>query len=334
MHHASTRLSKDEMPIREVPWEDYVTPIQPDIISALEYMKSIPQAKQRSEEWFAARRNYITASNAYKAFQGKGGRNQLIYEKCSPPIPIPTNLESPMHWGQKYEPVTQMLYEKKFNTTIEEFGCIPHKDFPFLAASPDGIVTNELLPRYGHMIEIKNPVSRDLKDGKAPPHYFVQMQLQMEVCNLDVCDYVETKFREITLETFLLTNTTKGIILHFQTREGDPVYEYKPIGMDMQQFTEEWFPVQLQKHEFYQKTIYWELVSFTCVVYPRNRQWFSASLAELKSVWDEILAIRDSPEEWEKRAPKKRCTWTPDDIKEEGTEVKSGVSMRVKRKSS
>ena len=42
---------------------------------------------------------------------------------------------------------------------VEEFGCIPHETIPFLAASPDGIVTSNKL--NGRMIEIKNVVSRN-----------------------------------------------------------------------------------------------------------------------------------------------------------------------------
>ena len=44
----------------------------------------LTQPAQRTPEWYAFRRNLITASNAYKAFESQSSRNQLIYEKCQP----------------------------------------------------------------------------------------------------------------------------------------------------------------------------------------------------------------------------------------------------------
>lgn len=60
-----------------------------------------------------------------------------------------------MHWGQKYEELSVMFYEKQYNTKVEDFGCIPHDDCYFLGASPDGIIVDEESPIYGRMLEIK-----------------------------------------------------------------------------------------------------------------------------------------------------------------------------------
>jgi len=45
------------------------------------------------------------------------------------------------------------------------------------------------------MIEVKNVVSRVIT-GIPKEDYYIQMQLQMEVCDLNECDFVETKFIE------------------------------------------------------------------------------------------------------------------------------------------
>lgn len=106
-------------------------------------MKSKPQPEQRTNEWYEFRHNLITASNAYKAFESDSMKNQLIYEKCQP---IKTscggssdtqyqnkqvNIHTPFHWGQKYEPVSVMLYEYIYDTKVGDFGCIKHEQYSF-----------------------------------------------------------------------------------------------------------------------------------------------------------------------------------------------------------
>ena len=64
-----------------------------------------------------------------------------------------------------------MIYEHKYSTKIQDFGCIEHQTHPFLAASPDGIVTGK--NNFGRMIEIKNVVSRDI-NGIPKTDYYIQ----------------------------------------------------------------------------------------------------------------------------------------------------------------
>ena len=130
----------------------------------------------------------------------------MIIEKCEP-ININkfkcTNCNSPLHWGQKYEPLSVLYYEYINKSSVSEFGCIPHNKYSYLAASPDGIICDEESEIYGRMLEIKNVVSREIT-GIPKMEYWIQMQLQMEVCNLNECDFLETKFVEyINMEDYL-----------------------------------------------------------------------------------------------------------------------------------
>jgi len=90
-----------------------------------------PQPDQRTPEWYERRNNLITASAASKAFGSQASVNQLVYEKCknqnqnhncSPPTPLQGSVNSPLHWGQRYEPVTVMVYEHRNHTKLGEFG--------------------------------------------------------------------------------------------------------------------------------------------------------------------------------------------------------------------
>jgi hypothetical protein len=45
------------------------------------------------------------------------------------------------------------------------------------------------------MLEIKNVVNREI-NGIPIEEYWIQTQLQMQVCDCDECDFLETSFKE------------------------------------------------------------------------------------------------------------------------------------------
>ena len=166
------------------------------------------QPQQRTIEWYQVRYNLLTATNIGQLLSSDSDANlnRVIYEKCKPlettflgnSSSNEIKIDSPMHWGQKYEPVTLAIYEKKYNTKVGDFGCLVHSNTQYscIGASPDGInndITNT--ERFGRMVEIKNVVSREIT-GIPVTKYWIQTQIQMEVCDLEECDFVETKFKE------------------------------------------------------------------------------------------------------------------------------------------
>ena len=269
----------------------------------LEYLKNIYQPEQRTPPWYTFRHDHITASNAWKALGTVASQNQLIYEKCLP-IQIdkykPSLTETPMSWGNKYEHLTTCLYEERNQTTISSFGCIEHRDYPFLAASPDGIVTGE--NNYGRMIEIKNVVSREI-NGNPKEDYYIQMQLQMEVCDLDECDFVETKFVEFDTENeYSQYEGKKGVIMVFLEQE-EFSYRYMPFDTpDYSLWIDETFS---NTPLTWFKNVYWKLDVYSCVLVKRQREWFKAAVPAFVSIWETILRERESGE-YVNRAPKKR----------------------------
>ena len=268
---AKNDLFKHFMPPRSYP--DTIILEEPDfdfIDKQLNILRNKPQPSQRTKEWYEFRHNLITASNAYKAFENQNVQNQLIYEKCQPlnqnlyidseedtkedtKEVVMVNVNTTLHWGQKYEPLSVNIYEYIYKTKIEDFGCIQHEKYSFLGASPDGINIDRQSERYGRMLEIKNIVNREI-DGIPKKEYWIQMQLQMEVCDLDECDFLETKFTEYPdYESYLFDtsnefsnlclskcNQMKGIIIYFHTTEGKPFYIYKPLELIHPQEIEEW----------------------------------------------------------------------------------------------
>jgi putative phage-type endonuclease len=286
-------------------------------------LREIPQPVQRTPEWYKFRWNLITASNAWKAFESQSTINQLIYEKCQPlknftdiddeEIKM-VNTNTTLHWGQKYEPLSVLIYENNYKTKIEDFGCIQHPVYKFIGASPDGINVDKNSDRYGRMLEIKNVVSREI-NGIPKKEYWIQMQLQMEVCNLDECDFLETKFIEYSdfnsyKNDVISSDKMKGIIIYFHTKEGKPFYAYKPLDLidehDITQWEDETLNLyQSEEYNYtYMKFIYWKLEVLSCVLVLRNREWFKNNIPQLEKVWKIIEEERVSG--YEHRAPVKK----------------------------
>jgi len=306
-----------------------------EIQDAISYLDSIPQHEQRTKEWYKTRYNLITASNAYKAFESQSVQNQLIYEKCIPLFinennennegsginekSSPVNVNTTLHWGQKYEPISVMYYEHTYNTNVCDYGCIPHNKYTFLGASPDGIVTDPKSNRYGRMLEIKNIVNREI-NGIPKKEYWIQMQLQMETCNLDECDFLETKFIEYENETeyfsdgnftHSMNGDMKGIILYYSTDSGRPIYIYKPLNMEQKDYIswETQHMIDQEKNgNTWIKNIYWKLEEISCVLVLRNKKWFNDNVYQLQNIWNIIVKERISG--FEHRKPNKRIKKT------------------------
>ena len=330
------------------------------------HLKSLPQPPQRTPEWYAHRHNLITASNIYKALGSEALYNSLVCEKCKPLVKVTeeqgqgtqeeqgthkdvsppeytcgihaysegqrrsppeyVNTQSSLHWGNKYEQVSVMVYESMFPgcKVDSAFGCIVHPHHSFLGASPDGIVISG--SREGHMVEIKNRVSKDIT-GIPSLAYWTQTQVQMEVCELEYCDLFETSFKEFMNEAAFYENAEmheyRGVILYLVSRNetGIPRYEYmSPINVceDLEKDKERmavnaWIKQRLSDagKEFIQVEVqYWYLHEVSCTIIPRNRAWFQAALPRFQDIWSTIE--RERVTGYDHRLPKKRTQTPPE----------------------
>jgi putative phage-type endonuclease len=326
-------LDFSKIPRRSLPYQCILEKANKNIDELsrqIENLKQLPQPKQKTKEWYEFRYNLITASNIWKALSSESQRNSLIYEKCKPFNVFQsnnsmTNTESAFHWGIKYEPLTIMIYEHMYQTKIDDFGCIQHPENDFIGASPDGInidLSNK--ERFGRMLEIKNIVNREIT-GIPKEEYWVQTQVQMETCNLDECDFVETRFKEYQTEEDFYSDTEreyKGLILYFVvnttnmsikeisenlTNVNAPVYKYMPVDVSCDKETiEQW--VQCEKMNNPDLTLfkrnYWYLDEISCVLIQRNKYWFEAALPLMCDTWTTIL--KERKDGYEHRASKKR----------------------------
>ncbi len=330
----------------------------PDTINVL---RAQWQPAQRTQEWHQYRWTMITASNAYKAFESDAARNALIFEKCKPmeiveegvePVAPIVNANGAAHWGNKYEPVSVSFYEYIAGGKVEDFGCLRHPRYPFLGASPDGIVTDLRSPRYGRMLEIKNPVSRVLT-GTPKNDYWVQMQMQMEVCDLHLCDFLETKIVEYTDQCafaadahptdFGLTADGKwrGMIVHMVDRHKNPHYFYPPRTVDSDEALRQWRDQTLQPYQQQQQQEqpssaehqlqfltcrYWKMDHYSLVTVERDRAWFANAVDTLREVWDTIEHERQHG--FDHRAPNRRG---PRKNNKNGTQVPKCLLLHINK---
>ena len=285
------------------------------IDNLLKSYENMEQPEQKTVEWYKFRWELLTASSIWKALDTQSNQNNLILSKC---VPInmkkhsSVNINSPFHNGHKYEPLSTMLYEYDNNTIIGEFGCIRHPTISFLGASPDGINIKKDSLLYGRALEIKNPVNRELT-GIPKKDYWVQMQLQMEVWDLEEVDFYETCFKEYDNEEqfnldgdFSRTkmNKRKGIIIQFFNGT-KPVYYYPPVDINKDEF-DKWYNNCLDSNTELNwiKNIYWYLDDYSCVTVPRNKKWFNTVLPKFENIWNTI--VKERKEGYEHRKPSKK----------------------------
>lgn len=281
-----------------------------------------PQPPQRTPEWYNARNKRITASEAasclfmskptceayveefsIKNFKYKDTEGLNHYEKREDYI-IKKGAafygESVFKdsiytlWGKKYEEVANILYCQLNNTTVIEFGLVPHSRLKWLAASPDGITPD------GIMLEIKCPKSRKIDETRVPIHYWVQTQIQMEVVDLDFCDFLECEIEELgTEEEFINTQVgdkqAKGIVLQINNTGPDPKFIYPPVHIKTTEEYIEWKNEQMKLRDDLIPSFHF-ITKYNNQRVKRSKSWFNNVKADLKRTLDIITHLQESEE--------------------------------------
>jgi len=134
----------------------------------------------------------------------------------------------------------------------------------------------------------------------------------METCDLDECDFVETRFLEYESETAFNQDDSssveyKGLIMYF-THDGRPIYKYAPLNLSAEELAA-WEAEQHEQTEHvWIRNIYWKVDQFSCVLVQRNQRWFQDNISTLQQVWKTIEHERAHG--FQHRAPAKRVAAT------------------------
>jgi len=253
-----------------------------------------PQITQRTAEWYSQSKNVLTASEFASILGTERAVGSLVLSKIAPVVEGSTNRlvcstadMSALDWGVRFEPVVKQILEAKWSTEILEIGRLVHPTDKTLAASPDGLVKSAADPlRVGRLIEIKCPVRREL-NGKVPFEYWCQMQIQMEVADIDECDYVEVKlaspYKDSKYVEPVDEKDAKGMVWIFQcgdTCELKYAYtvkekeDWEALG---------WFCIE---------TVPWHLDQFFSTTVQRDRVWFESTAEKRAEFWRKVADAR------------------------------------------
>jgi putative phage-type endonuclease len=241
-----------------------------------------PGIAQRTPEWYAAREGLITASNfADAASKSDAARRSFVRRKVDPK---PFLGSDATRWGVKYEDVACALYEHYNHTTVAEYGLLLHPTEPHLGASPDGITP------YGVMVEIKCPYTKTLSD--IPPEYSAQMQGQLEVCGLQVCDFAVCRAREFEDEAAFWAMrsdpTVDSARLGAVSTDADGIARYTKPG-DSDEFIRQFASSAREGG----RTLTWHHVfSFRVQRVKHDAQAWALTSERLRITWDDILHAR------------------------------------------
>lgn len=270
-------------------------------------LDAAPQPEQRSPEWFAMRETMITASDMATAIEENPyqGPLDLIKKKCHITGYQPNKYTE---WGVKYEPVADLVYEYKFNKKIKEYGLLKHEIISHIGASPDGITSD------GIMVEIKCPLTRKIS-GIVPHYYWVQIQIQLEVCDLHWCHFEECGLSEYeNEEEFILDSNQEGkpyltmdnknkgvVVVACDDNLNKLEYFYSEITLPYDKL-KEWTDNKIEQicddeNLSYIKTTYWKLDTFSCVKVERDLQWFQEALPKINKFWDKLSFYKENHDE-------------------------------------
>ena len=306
-----------------------------NIIEKLKELKELKLPDQRSEEWYKIRESILTASSLADAI-GEGHfctKEDLLLQKCGGPRgEVPFEI---VEWGVKYEPVATTFYEKLNDLTVLEFGLVPHPEFKIFGASPDGICDIDSPPDYiGRMLEIKCPPKRNFTD-EVPRHYWMQMQGQLESCDLEECDFLQVKFIEYLSEEDYITdvylengivkegysnnNLPKGLLISFiqNNLEGNPTikYEYGDFYSshgDLKKWSDNILDKYKNSDFKYDivKFHWWKIERYEITLVGRDREWWLSVQPKIIDFWEDVLhhrkiGIQDILDKREERKTKK-----------------------------
>tara|TARA_B110000971_G_scaffold153930_1_gene157245 strand:- start:141 stop:1298 length:1158 start_codon:yes stop_codon:yes gene_type:complete len=269
----------------------------------LKNLKTLELPEQRTPEWYALRKKILTASSLAGALDKCHftSRDELILGKIeeTPYVSNPIT-----EWGVKYEDVAVMFYEEMYKTKILDFGLVPHPDFDIFGASPDGIcedLNNGNDEYIGRMVEIKCPPKRKFTKTVLPG-YWMQMQGQMEVCDLDECDFFQVKLEEyesfedysndrfeidsVTQDGRTSLNYPKGVVATYKVAD-KLVYDFCPLNKSNEElltwmkFHRENDIGENKKAENLFEMKLWRIERYECTLVKRDHGWWNSMIGEI-----------------------------------------------------
>jgi putative phage-type endonuclease len=235
----------------------------------IEQLYSIYNNNQKSTQWLKQRSEMITASDI-GAVLGKNKYSSVKDVLKNKLVGRTFFSNQATKHGELFEPVAIHFYEQLKQTHIKEFGCIPHSQYSFMGASPDGIST------HYNLLEIKCPLSRQIT-MIPPDYYYHQVQMQLECINLYKCDFLQCIIKEINYEQYQSSTNNKGVLHNNQL-----LYFNKNI-----------------KHNI--EYTYFEITEYIITPIYKDPHWMDKYYTEIETFWKDVVFYRKYPELYKKQ---------------------------------
>ena len=261
-----------------------------------------PGFKQRTPEWYEARKSIVTASELLQATGSRSAQRQFLKRKCFPGTGFSLAGVPAVRHGVIYEDVACRAYEARNGVKVHEFGLLPNRRIECFGASPDGICSN------GIMLEIKCVYSREIVDGYVKPEYYSQMQGQMHTAELEECDFLECKITEYESEAAFAADaspdeaargtalTEKGmekgaITFHYDDEEGKEVYGYSPYETSTEGVVA-WAAAQ----EEFKTVVFYKMEVYNCQRIAYDPAFMEETEPKIRDSFALFTKYRDNPD--------------------------------------
>jgi putative phage-type endonuclease len=257
-----------------------------------ELIEKYGKGQQRTTEWFTARGEMLTASEIVKACVDAtpAMKHEIVMSKLSTRSSEGSGARS-LIWGTRFEQIAKDIYcSKNPGIQIVDTTCVPHPEYSFLGASPDGILRcfDTTHPLHNRLIEIKCPITR-VVDGTISNQYMCQMQLQMECTRISKCEFVEMKFKELTY-TEWVDSKAQYKSFFAVTDSGDVIYKHFNDARDVPTWRADIFTNMEDDHRIF----YWEIVTIDQQTVNHDPNWLLKNIDSFKSIWDLVIHHRSS----------------------------------------
>jgi hypothetical protein len=167
------------------------------------------------------------------------------------------------------------------------------------------------------MLEIKCPPKRKFTN-EIPRHYWMQMQGQLESCDLEECDFLQVKFIEylneeeykqdvylndgMVKEGYSSNDLPKGLLIAFikDNLEGNPTIHYEYCDFyqsfkSLKDWSRKLISSPQKKIDYNYDRIkfhWWKIERYECSLVGRDRKWWLSVQPKIIDFWEDVLHYR------------------------------------------
>lgn len=221
---------------------------------------------------------------------------------------------SPGH-GDMFRPIAVAVYSHMYATQVHRVDPVEHPRCPRLVATPDGITAD------GVVLGVQCPITRrptrykpavqgrDCGDNTVVPHqYYAKAQLELECCDLDMCDFLECQVRTYESDREFYADSRggqafisgsgylKGVAVRYRKIAGtEYCYCYAPSLKPTVKEMMDWIGHAIARCPpgcIFDRVVYWELKNVFCFRIYRDNAFVRSRIPKVNAFWRRVVETR------------------------------------------